>query len=59
MSIVVRSITDDELERFRHTMGVPFGSDPPPEGLERFKAVFELERLRAAFDGRDMVGTYG
>ena len=40
-------------------MGVPFGSDPTPESAERFIKTLEVDRLTAAFDGSDMVATFG
>ena len=59
MSINIRSISADEREAFHQTMAVPFVFDVTPERTERFNHVFELERLRAAFDGEQMVATFG
>lgn len=59
MSVQIRPITAAQIETFQQTMSVPFGSDPTPELAERFANVFELERLRAAFDGDQMVATFG
>ena len=57
--IVVRPLTEDELGTFLQTMSVPYGFDPTPERLDRFRYAFELSRLRAAFDARQMVATFG
>ncbi len=59
MSIDVRPISADELKAFQQTMSVPFGFDPTPEMIERFNKICELERLRSAFDGDQMVATFG
>ena len=59
MSIHIRPITENEREAFHQTMAVPFVFDVTPERTERFNNVFELERLRAAFDGDQMVATFG
>ncbi len=55
----IRSISANELETFQRTMGVPFFFDPRPETVERFGKTIDLERLRAAFDGDQMVATFG
>jgi len=59
MDLRIRSIEASELELFQRTMGVPFFFDPPPGMAERFEKTIELERLRAAFDGEQMVATFG
>jgi len=59
MSIHIRSISADEREAFLQTMAVPFVFDVTPERTERFSNAFELERLRAAYDGDQMVATFG
>ncbi len=59
MSILIRPVATDEVEAFQHTMGIPFGCDPSENLLDSFKNVFEVERLRAAFDGDQMVATFG
>lgn len=59
MSIEIRPIDPEELEPFLHAMGVPFSIDPTEQLVERFRKVFEHERLRAAFDGDQIVATFG
>lgn len=59
MAITTRPIREDEVEQFRQTMGIPFAMDPHPDGRETFARHFEWERLRAAFDGGQMVATFG
>jgi predicted acetyltransferase len=59
MSVQIRAVSADELEAFQRTLGVPFGFDPTPEHFTRFQNVFELDRLRAAFDGDQLVATFG
>lgn len=58
-NVEVRAISADERTTFFQTMSVPYGFDPTPERFERFQRVFELPRLRAAFDGQQMVATFG
>ena len=59
MSIEIRPIKQEQLEAFQLVMRAPFGFDPTPEMRENFSRTFELERLRAAFDGDQIVGTFG
>jgi predicted acetyltransferase len=59
MSIQIRPISADELDAFQDAMGVPFGFDPTPEARTCFEKFFELDRLRAAVDGDQMVATFG
>ncbi len=59
MNIHIRPISADEVEAFQRTLAVPMGFDPTPELAARFQKVFELQRLRAAFDGDHMVATFG
>lgn len=59
MTVEIRPIVQEQLAEFQKAMGVPFGFDPNAEMLERFKRTFELDRLRAAFDGDQIVGTFG
>lgn len=55
----VRVIRESDIDEFRAVMGHSFGFDPKPEDLESFKKLFELDRLFAAFDGDELVGTGG
>lgn len=55
----VRPVREDQLETFQQTLGIPFGQDPIPSLDERFRKVFERDRLRAAFEGDRMISTFG
>ena len=59
MSVNIRPISADEIDAFERSLTVPFGFDPTPETSQRFRNVLELERLRAAFDGDQIVATFG
>lgn len=59
MNVDIRPVSADDLESFQQTFSVPMGFDPTPEFAARFQKVFELQRLRAAFDGHDMIATFG
>jgi predicted acetyltransferase len=59
MSVHIRPISADEVEAFERAIAVPFLFDRTPETSERFRSVFELERLRAAVDGNQIVATIG
>lgn len=56
----VRVIADDEVDLFRTRLARGFGRDLPEDDVdaeERFHATFERDRVLAAFDGDDLVGT--
>lgn len=59
MSVEFRSVRAEEIEAYLRSIGVPFGFDPNPEALARFRNSFELERLQAAVDGDQIVATFG
>lgn len=59
MSLQIRSISPGEIEAFLGAIGVPFGFDATPEVLARFRDAFEIERLRAVFDGEQIVASFG
>lgn len=59
MSVHIRPISADEIDAFERAISVPFLFDPTPETSQRFRNVFELERMRAAFDGDQIVATIG
>ena len=59
MSVEIRAVSPDETRAFHRAMGVPFGFDPTPEMTERFENIIEHERLRAAYDGDQLVATFG
>lgn len=55
----IRTITADDAELYRKRVSRGFGGDPDTDedAVERFEAIFELDRTLAAFDGEDIVGT--
>lgn len=55
----IRRITTDEVQTFCDTLGQVFGDDAREGDLERFTMLFERDRLIAAFDGDQVVGTVG
>ncbi len=59
MSIELRQPTADEMHRFHCAEGIPFGYDPAPEATERALKILEPDRLRAAYDGAQIVATFG
>ncbi|MDA1014904.1 MAG: GNAT family N-acetyltransferase [Planctomycetota bacterium] len=58
-SLKIRGISRDESHAFLSAMCVPFGLDPTSDGIERLNNRFELDRLRVAVDGDEIVGTFG
>jgi predicted acetyltransferase len=59
MSVQIRPISADEVAAFERAAGVSFGFDPTPDASERFRTAFEIDRLRAAVDGEQIVATFG
>ena len=59
MAIQIRPIQADELDAFQHAMSVPFSFDPDDDNKRDFAELFELSRLRAAFEGDAIVGRDG
>lgn len=59
MGVEIRAVSAEELDTFQQAMGIPFGFDPSAELRDRFQHLFELERLRSAFDDGQMVATFG
>ncbi|MBT8164531.1 MAG: GNAT family N-acetyltransferase [Acidimicrobiia bacterium] len=55
----VRIIEESEMDGFIAVMEHAFGFELKPESRDHFIKEFELERLIAAFDGDDVVGTGG
>ena len=55
----IRTITEDDATVFRSRVSRGFGGDAESDQAaeERFKAIFELDRTLAAFDGGEMIGT--
>ena len=59
MSIEIGSISADQMEDFERAMLIPFLIDPASERTQNFKDLFDIQRMRAAFDGDQIVGTIG
>ena len=62
MNVEIRPITADEIAPFRVEMSVTFGEDMTDEEIgddERFRDLMPLARTLAAFDGDQIVGTFG
>lgn len=59
MQYPIRKITPEDKDRFVKTMSIPFGMDPSPGMTARFRIAMECAELRAAFDGEQMVSTFG
>ncbi|MGQ0849402.1 MAG: GNAT family N-acetyltransferase [Actinomycetota bacterium] len=59
MAIQIRAALPTDAEAMRRVMGAAFGRDPSPDGLERFRRIWEPERSFCAFDDGEMVGTSG
>lgn len=58
--IVYRSITEDEYPAFAKAFIEGFSDDVPGDGfVDSVKATLPLERTLAAFDGDEIVGTFG
>jgi predicted acetyltransferase len=58
MNLQYRPISADLLEDYFKATTVPFAFDFNEAGFERFSKVFEMPRMRAAFDGDSIVGTF-
>src|SRR5688572_14356428 len=61
MSIEVRSITSEEVPRFREAITTVFGGElqDDPDGESRLRSLIDLSQAWAAFDGRHIVATAG
>lgn len=59
MSIELRQPKADEMLLFHQAESVPFGYDPTPEAIERNLKTIDPDRLRAAYDGTQIVATFG
>jgi len=57
----IRTITDEEVDLYRARIDLGFGQDPSgdEDARRRFTDVFENDRMFAAFDGGDIIGTGG
>lgn len=57
--IEIRPITDDEVEALCDAVVRGFGDDSDKEFPDRVRRSMPLDRTLAAFDGPDIVGTFG
>jgi predicted acetyltransferase len=59
MAIELRTITEDELTAYRDCVMTTFGEDldVDPDGAQRIRALLDLSRVWAAFDGATIVAT--
>ncbi len=57
MTIEIRPIVAEELERYMVVCQLAFGGQPQDGEAERIAEVIGLDRVHAAFDGHRMVGT--
>lgn len=57
----VRPVERAELELYRSRISRGFGHDAEPgdDAADRFSRLFEVDRMLAAFDGPEMIGTAG
>jgi predicted acetyltransferase len=59
MVLELRSITDHEFPRYALDLSMSFGDDFDEAQIERYRALSDVDRAFAAFDGGEMVGTAG
>lgn len=59
MPIELRPPTSDELHALHLAEGIPFGYDAVPEATERSMKTIDPARLLAAYDGSQIVATFG
>ena len=59
MDVDVRTCRKDELPRFLRVLETAFGHEIADESIKRHVKLMEPDRMHAAFDGDDMVGTAG
>lgn len=59
MHYPIRNISADQKEAFLKTMSIPFGMDVSPGMTARFRIAMETAALKAAFDGEQMISTFG
>lgn len=55
----VGAVPADRLDDFFTAMGVPFSFDASPDELEEIRSFWQPEWLTAAYDGDDIVATFG
>src|SRR5438874_2207437 len=60
MSFEIRPVRDkDEFARAFYAIGQYFGAPPKEDMIDRWLQYFELARMHAGFDGREIVGGAG
>ncbi|NNF69021.1 MAG: GNAT family N-acetyltransferase [Acidimicrobiia bacterium] len=61
MTIDIRVPPESEIAAFRTAVVEGFSDEAKndPERIDRFRKAFELDRFLAAYDGDDIVGTFG
>lgn len=59
MSYDIRTIHQDEIEAFVATVETAFGAELRASDIPTFKRKVQHDRLHAAFDGKEIVGTAG
>ena len=52
----LRAVTEDEFQAWHRSVGLNFGSEPPPARTAQRRPVFELDRCFAMFDGQRSAG---
>jgi predicted acetyltransferase len=57
MNFPMRPVTEDEWPAFMRAFAAPFGWHPADSTMQAERAVAELDRTLAAFDGDQIVGT--
>lgn len=59
MDVDIRTCARDELPRFLRVVESAFGHGISQENIDRHVRVMEPDRMHAAFDGEEMIGTAG
>lgn len=59
MGVRISPVPPERAGELLTAMGGSFGFDPEADDIERFRKVFEWDRIRAAQDGESIVGTVG
>lgn len=59
MDLTLRPVTADEFPSYFDTMCAAFGDDPRRDALEQLRAITELDRTLAAYEGDRIVATAG
>ena len=59
MDVEIRTCREDELPRFLRVLESAFGHEITQENVDRHVKLMEPDRMHAAFEGDEMVGTAG